>query len=141
MLIVEHFVAAPPSVVRNYFTDPALRARWLGVRSDLGDVGERFEMLSPNGMTAAGDVQEAAANRVVFTWGWEGHPGVPPGSTLVEIDLIPERDGTRIRLTHSGLAESEIGLHELGWEHYLSRLVEAASGGDPGPDRGVQQSG
>ncbi|TMJ36571.1 MAG: transcriptional regulator, partial [Alphaproteobacteria bacterium] len=43
-----------------------------------------------------------------------------------------------VRLTHSGLPDREACTsHEKGWTHYLGRLVVAAAGGDPGPDRGL----
>lgn len=41
-----------------------------------------------------------------------------------------------MRFTHSGLPdETERANHEKGWNHYLRRLVVAAAGGDPGPDK------
>jgi uncharacterized protein YndB with AHSA1/START domain len=72
--------------------------------------------------------------RVVFTWGWEGHPAVPPGSSTVEIDLAPDGEGTLLRLTHRRLPDEEIEQHAHGWDHFLPRLATAAPGGDPGPD-------
>jgi uncharacterized protein YndB with AHSA1/START domain len=72
-------------------------------------------------------------SRVVFTWGWENSP-IPPGSTTVEISLTPDGDGTIVRLRHTGLASEAVLQHDQGWNHYLSRLVIAAGGGDPGPD-------
>jgi uncharacterized protein YndB with AHSA1/START domain len=73
--------------------------------------------------------------RIVFTWGWEvdGSP-VPPGSSTVEIDLLPDPAGTRVRLTHRGLPPPEGLLHEEGWIHYVDRLAIVAAGGDPGRD-------
>ena len=43
--------------------------------------------------------------RVVFTWGWEGDEQLPPGSSTVTIELVPDGDATIVRLTHSGLPE------------------------------------
>ncbi len=60
---------------------------------------------------------------------------VPPGSSLVEIDLIEQPDGTLVRLTHSGLPNAEqCASHSEGWAHYLGRLAAVAAGRDPGPD-------
>ena len=60
---------------------------------------------------------------------------MPPGSSLVEIDLI-ERDGrTLLRLTHSGLPDAaHQESHGKGWAYYLDRLAMAAAGQNPGPD-------
>jgi uncharacterized protein YndB with AHSA1/START domain len=73
--------------------------------------------------------------RVVFTWGWENSDLlVPPGSSTVEIDLVPDGDGTLLRLVHRGLPPRTRAPHGEGWNHYLDRLVIRAEGGDPGPD-------
>ena len=77
--------------------------------------------------------------RLVYTWGWEkgesGPNSVPPGSSTIEIELVPEGDGTRLRFAHRDLPDAEASAsHAHGWDHYLGRLVVAARGGDPGAD-------
>jgi hypothetical protein len=63
---------------------------------------------------------------------------VPPGSSLIEIDLIERDGGTLLRMTHSGLpTEEQAAAHAKGWAHYLERLTVAAAGRDPGTDLGV----
>ena len=138
-ILVERHVQAPPTAVFEYLVDPQLLAKWFGQSCTLEGVpGGEFAMLSPNGMTASGDVVEVVNGRKLsFTWGWSGHPGVPPGSTLVEIELIPDGEGTLVRLTHSDLDLGEQTIHRTGWVHYLERLTTAATGGDPGPDPGA----
>jgi len=65
---------------------------------------------------------------------------VPPGSSLVEIDLIERDGGTLLRMTHSGLPnEAQCAGHNRGWAHYLGRLTIAACGGNPGIDHGPAQ--
>ncbi len=72
---------------------------------------------------------------VVFTWGWEGdRHGVPPGTSRVEVSLIPDGDGTIVRVTHRDLPPETRKPHGEGWQHYLARLATVAAGGDPGPD-------
>src|SRR5215203_1098970 len=67
--------------------------------------------------------------------GWDDSEVVPPGSSLVEIDLIEQPDGTLMRLTHTGLPNAEqCASHAEGWVHYFGRLAEVAAGRDPGPD-------
>jgi Activator of Hsp90 ATPase homolog 1-like protein len=42
--------------------------------------------------------------RIVFTWGWEiERSPLPPGSSVVEVELIPQGDATLVRLTHRDL--------------------------------------
>ena len=59
--------------------------------------------------------------RIVFTWGWEvpGNP-VAPGSSTVEIDLIPDGGETIVRLIQRGLPDEAFETHRQGWEHYQS---------------------
>ncbi|HVP18514.1 MAG TPA: SRPBCC domain-containing protein, partial [Spirochaetia bacterium] len=61
---------------------------------------------------------------------------VPAGSTIVEIDLIPQGEGTLLRLTHRNLPpDADVrSTHDYGWSHHFGRLKIAAEGGDPGPD-------
>ena len=66
-----------------------------------------------------------------YSEGWEGSEAVPPGSSLVEIDLIEQPDGTLLRLTRSGLPSAE---HGEGWSHYLGRLAELGARRNAGPD-------
>ena len=83
-----------------------------------------------------GEFVEIVPNRKVsFTWGWErGGPDVPAGSTRVDIELIPENGGTRVRLVHNHLPNAVREQHAFGWNHHFGRLKVAAEGGDPGPD-------
>jgi uncharacterized protein YndB with AHSA1/START domain len=135
---VERRVAAPPAVVYAYLTDSVRWARWQGVSATIEAVpGGTFFMTIANGQTAEGRFVELVPDRrVVFTWGWTGHPTVPPGSSTVEIELVPDGDGTVIALTHRGLPPDGRDLHVVGWNHYLPRLAAAAEGIDLGPDPG-----
>jgi uncharacterized protein YndB with AHSA1/START domain len=137
-LRVERRVAAPPSAVYAYFTDSVRWARWQGASTSIDAVpGGSILITMATGQTAEGRFVELVPNRrVVFTWGWTGHPTVPPGSSTVEIELVPDGDGTVIALTHRGLPPEDRALHEVGWAHYLPRLAVAAQGGDPGRDPG-----
>ncbi len=135
-LRVERRIAAHPSAVYSYLTDSVRWARWQGESAGIQAVpGGIFRMVMANGTTAEGRfVQLVPDARVVFTWGWQGSASVPPGSSIVEIELAPDGDGTLVRLTHRGLPAEERAIHAVGWEHYLPRLAAVAAGDDPGPD-------
>jgi uncharacterized protein YndB with AHSA1/START domain len=76
-----------------------------------------------------------SVHRLAYSFGWDGSEAVPPGSSLLEIDLIEEPDGTLLRLTHSGLPSAEqCANHADDWAHYIDRLAKVAGGHDPGPD-------
>ncbi|HSJ83741.1 MAG TPA: SRPBCC domain-containing protein [Acidimicrobiia bacterium] len=135
-IVIERLIAAPPSVVYSYLTSSEKWARWQGVDAIVEpESGGEFAVSMPNGTSARGEFVELEPDRrVVFTWGWADHPDVPPGSTTVEIDLIGEDGGTRLRLTHRGLPPDEVPIHTAGWEHYTIRLGDVAEGREPGPD-------
>lgn len=132
-------VAASPETLWEFFVDPEKATRWMGTSATLDPRpgGEyRVEVLSGN--VAAGEFVEVdRPRRLVWTWGWE--PGSPSsvevGSTRIEVELVPQGDGTLLRFAHTGFADAEsAGMHAEGWEHYLERLEIAARGDDPGRD-------
>lgn len=137
-LVVERWVAATPERVYRYLTDSERWVLWQGVEGSHDPrPGGLFRLSMANGMTARGQfVSLDPDRRVVFTWGWVDHPGLPPGSTTVEIELVPADDGTLIRLTHHDLPAAEHPAHLIGWQHYLPRLATVSLGDDPGPDSG-----
>jgi uncharacterized protein YndB with AHSA1/START domain len=89
--------------------------------------------------TARGTFREVIpVHRLAYSFGWEGGEEVPPGSSLIEIDLVDRDGGTLLRMTHSGLPnDAQRAAHARGWAYYLGRLAIAAAGGDPGPDHGA----
>jgi uncharacterized protein YndB with AHSA1/START domain len=136
-IVRERHVKAHPAQVYRYLTDSVRWAMWQGVDARIeARPGGMFLMRMADGSTARGEFVELVPDmRVVFTWGWIDHPGVPPGSSTVSVELIPLGDDTLVRLTHDGLPDDEVGIHTEGWDRYLPRLAYAAEGYEPGPDR------
>jgi uncharacterized protein YndB with AHSA1/START domain len=131
-------IDAPPTRVFACLTDPAFLAAWLAPVVDADPVaGGALTWTHVNGDRVLGAYVEVVPDRrVVFTFGWErADVGVPPGSTVVEIDLRPHRAGTELRLVHRGLAGPMADAHAGGWANYLARLAAVAAGRDPGVDR------
>ncbi|HEX9342386.1 MAG TPA: SRPBCC family protein, partial [Actinomycetota bacterium] len=106
VVTVERYVKAPPETVFTFFADPSRWLQWQGVHAQIEPrPGGRFRMdVMGDGYASGRFVEVTPPRRVVFTWGYEA-PGspVPPGSSTVEIDLLPDGDGTLVRLTHRGL--------------------------------------
>ena len=134
-------VAAPPATVFAFLTDPQKILSWMGAEADTdahpGGLYLVKDIAGRPGRTARGEFREVVpVHRLAYSFGWDGSAVVPPGSSLVEIDLLDEQpEGTLLRLTHTGLPNAEqCAGHAEGWAHYLDRLVEVAAGRDPGPD-------
>jgi uncharacterized protein YndB with AHSA1/START domain len=130
---VEHTlrIAARPETVWRYWTDPVRMVEWWGAAADLDprpgggyvvDMGER-------GLVMRGEYVELVPHeRIVFSFGWdptEGSPPVAPGSTLVEVTLTADGDGTVLVLRHSGLPAAALDEHRGGWSHFLPLLAAA----------------
>ena len=138
----ETHIAAPPATVFAFLTDPEKILSWMGTEAKteahagglylVKGIGER-------GNVARGAFREVVpVHRLAYSFGWEGRDEVPPGSSLIEVDLIDRDGGTFLRMTQSGLPnEAQCASHARGWAHYLARLAIAAPGGNPGIDRGV----
>jgi predicted dithiol-disulfide oxidoreductase (DUF899 family)/uncharacterized protein YndB with AHSA1/START domain len=144
-IVRELYIDARPETVFAFFTEPDRLTRWL---CDEATVDPR-----PGGIyhqTHPGDadlrngpylmrgefVEVSPPRRVVFTWGFENPDvAVAPGESIVEVTLEPDGEGTRLRLVHRDLPESERASHEDGWQELLDRLAIAASGGDPLHDK------
>jgi uncharacterized protein YndB with AHSA1/START domain len=135
----ETHIAAPPATVFAFLTDPEKIVRWMGT--------DAATEVHPGGLYLVKGVGEGRArgvfrevvpvHRLTYSFGWEGNEAVPPGSSLVEIDLIDQDGGTLLRMTHTGLPDAtQCASHKRGWAHYLGRLAVAAAGRDPGPDPG-----
>jgi uncharacterized protein YndB with AHSA1/START domain len=140
-VVVERYIAASPATVFSFFASPERWLRWQGTEAVVDPrPGGVFRMNVRGDGFASGHFTEVVpGRRLVFTWGWEApEQGVPPGSTTVEIDLLPDGDGTILRLAHRNLPGPAVERHRWGWGHYTARLAVAAAGGDPGPDPALE---
>jgi uncharacterized protein YndB with AHSA1/START domain len=132
-------IAARPETLWEFLVDPEKAARWMGQEVALEPrPGGVYRVNVIPGSVALGEFVEVdPPRRIVWTWGWEpgGLATLAPGSTTIEVELVPDGEGTTLRFTHRGLpSEDTRRRHAHGWDHYLERLVIAARGGDPGPD-------
>jgi uncharacterized protein YndB with AHSA1/START domain len=132
---LERRIEAPPDAVFRYLTESESWSRWQGQSAELEPVpGGRVVIRMAEGQVVEGSyVEIQPGRRVVITWGWVGHPRMPPGTTTVEFDLIADGSGTIVRLTHRGLPAEDLPIHRQGWDVFVPRLAVVSSGGDPGP--------
>ncbi len=139
-VVRETHVPAPPATVFAFLTDPEKILSWIGSEATTEPHSGGLYLVKRVGghNTARGSFREVVpVHRLAYSFGWDEDEAMPPGSTLVEIDLIERDGGTLLRLTHSGLPdEAHHESHGRGWTHYLGRLALAATGGNPGADHG-----
>jgi uncharacterized protein YndB with AHSA1/START domain len=137
IVLRETQIAAPPATVFAFLTDPQRIVNWMGTHAETElHPGGLYLLRGINGRAARGAFREVVpVHRLAYSFGWDGSEEVPPGSGLIEIDLIDRDGGTLLRMTHSGLPnQAQCDSHAKGWAHYLGRLTLAAAGRDPGPD-------
>src|SRR5580658_1255682 len=140
----EQHLAAPPAAVFALLTDPEKILRWMGTEGQIEPRPGGLYLINVTGARfARGSFREVVpVHRLAYSFGWDGDEVVPPGSSLIEIDLVDRDGGTLLRMTHSGLPNAaECAGHDKGWAHYLGRLTLAAAGRDPGADRGPGSHG
>jgi len=134
----ETHISAPRAAVLALLTDPEKILRWMGTEAQLEAQPGGLYLVNVTGARfARGSFREVVpVHRLSYSFGWDGSEEVPPGSSLVEIDLMEQPpDGTLLRLTHTGLPNAgQCASHAEGWAHYLGRLAEVAAGRNPGPD-------
>lgn len=126
------FVAAPPAKVFRALIDPAMLDKWMGmggsasvepVKGGRYDLGWSYEI---EGRAVAGGptrILDLVENRLLVTdWtDWRGDPAVP--QQTITWELVPDGDGTRVTLTHSGfLRTADISDYALGWGGFLDQL-------------------
>jgi uncharacterized protein YndB with AHSA1/START domain len=131
-------IQASPETVFSFFTEPDKLLKWMGTEAELDPRpgGIYRHQVRPDSLMIGEFVDLRPPRFLSFTWGWAGPDSpVPPGSSLVEVTLDSDGDGTVLTLRHSGLPSPEsVNLHDGGWQHFLERLSITAAGGDPGPD-------
>lgn len=131
----EVFLRARPERVWQYLVDPELLAGWLMRNDFTAEPGARFRFRSSpregwDGVVECRVIELVEPKRLVYSWQTDD----VPTETVVEIELIPEGEGTRLRLAHRGFDREEDRMrHEGGWDDHLDVLTrqidEEAQGG------------
>lgn len=125
-------IRARPETVWRYWTDPERMSDWWGAAAELDPrPGGTCLVEMEGGAVMRGEYLELVPHeRIVLSFGWEpaqGAPDVPPGSTRVEITLVPDAGDTVLTLRHTGLPTARTDEHRAGWGHFLPLLARAAA--------------
>jgi len=141
-IVGEVEIAAPPEQVFRALTDPAQLIRWWGDDICKTSVWEmdarrggkwRFEASDPSGkivvngvsaFTAYGESTKFDTPRLLaYTWlgNWHDHPERP---STARWELSATKTGTRVKVTHSGLADQPVARKDYagGWPGLLELL-------------------
>lgn len=116
-------IRAPREIVFAYFTDSDRFARWWGGGSTIdGRVGGEVKIAYPNRVIARGTITVfEPGRRIAFTYGYENaHPELPPGTSLVTIELADDGEGTRLSMRHDLPAAKVRDQHVPGWRYHLA---------------------
>jgi uncharacterized protein YndB with AHSA1/START domain len=135
----ETHIPAPRPTVFAFLLDPDKLIRWIGRGAEMDPHPGGIYLLKDvaGAHTARGAFKEVVpVHRLAYSFGWDDRAAVPPGSSLVEVDLEERDGGTLLRFTHSGLPteEERVG-HAKGWAHYVDRLAKVLSGEAVEPDK------
>ncbi|MGH2530076.1 MAG: SRPBCC family protein, partial [Actinomycetota bacterium] len=88
-------IEARPDTVFAFLTDPDKMTRWKGDSAQLdARPGGVYRLQIGQAVVVGEFVELDPPRRVVFTWGWEGNDDVPPGSSTVEVTLMPDGEAT-----------------------------------------------
>ena len=142
-VVLRRVFRAPPTLVFEAFTKPAMLREWWGHEETATPVAEvdlriggayRFEMEGMEGgpFTLAGEFRIIERPRkLAYTWNWvEGGPF--KGETLVTLEFRDHADGTELVLTHEGFDDPNIrDQHDQGWSSAFNSLDHYLEKGDP----------
>src|SRR5258708_12012877 len=111
----EKSVLVPLSADETFalITEPDRLRRWqtITARVDLRAGGDYRWTIIP-GHSARGTFTEVEpGRRVVFTWGWEGDPDLPPGASTVTITLEPSAAGPIVPRVPAGRPDQQPPTH------------------------------
>jgi uncharacterized protein YndB with AHSA1/START domain len=89
----ETHIPAPPAAVFALLTDPDKILRWMGTDAQLDPQPDGIYLVNVTGARfARGSFREVVpVHRLAYSFGWDDSEVVPPGSSLVEIDLRNRR--------------------------------------------------
>ncbi len=131
----EQHIAAPPAAVFALLTDPEKILRWMGTEAQVEPRPGGLYLVNVTGARCArGSFREVVpVHRLAYSFGWDGSEVVPPGSSLIEIDLIEQPDGTLAAHDPHRSAQQRAVRQPCGWLGALPR--PAGRGCEPGATR------
>jgi uncharacterized protein YndB with AHSA1/START domain len=125
----EHYSPHPPEAVWKALTDPELHARWWAAGDVRPVVGHRFDLDMGKWGHQPCEVLSVEPERLFRYRFATGNL-----DTIITWQLVPEGQGTRLKLTHEGfdlespLSRQAFDGMKAGWPKLFPRLEAAISG-------------
>ncbi|HEV2478659.1 MAG TPA: SRPBCC domain-containing protein [Puia sp.] len=116
--------------VWEYLTRPELLALWLAKMDFEPVVGHRFHVHGKDGCLIECEVLEVRPfSRLAYSWRTASVVDRKSFDSMVVWTLVPDADGTELRLVHNGFAQAEDHAgHHTGWALCVGRVVEMLKG-------------
>ena len=115
---VRLMVSQPVGAVWRRLVSPEGAALWLGEGAVLGDKGQSYHCTDGTG----GVVRSFhPLEQLRVTW----YSDSDSESSLIEVDVTPEGDRTRLRLWHEGVPPAARPALQDRWQHRLEALAHA----------------
>jgi uncharacterized protein YndB with AHSA1/START domain len=128
-------IDATPERVFDYLVTDAGMTSWMGQWASLDPVvGGRFAVDIAGHPVRGVFLEVDPPRRVTVSWGFAGHPDLPPGASTVSFELAPTEAGTHVEVIHTDVPEADVPGHQAGWSHFVPRLARAATGEQLPPD-------
>ncbi len=128
-ITIERHFALPAGTLWQAITDPDQMRQWYmpQLQSFKAEVGFKTQFtVSHNGKNFAHlwEVTEVTpGRRITYSWAYAGYPGI----SHVSFELFPEKNGTRLKLVHSGLETFQPDLHpDLAFRNFLAGWTSLA---------------
>ncbi|MBV8046701.1 MAG: SRPBCC domain-containing protein [Paludibacterium sp.] len=136
-LVFERLMPHPPEKIWRALTQSWLMKEWLMENDFVAEVGHRFTVRAAplpgwSGVTHCEVVTVDAPRRLAYRWG-DGTESVNHLVTLVTWTLVPQNDGTLVRMEQSGFGPDDGHSYErMGgrWPDMLARLEHVTGGAE-----------
>jgi len=105
-------------------TDPQRLARWVARVDGDRRLGGEFRARFTSGWEGAGRVDVCEPPRRLLVTMWAGQDD----QTVIEVELVPDGDQTRLVLEERGLPLNEAAAHGAGWQAHVEDLAAHLAG-------------
>ena len=134
-VVIERWFSAPVELMWKLWTDPAHVVRWFGPEGvscpecevDLRVGGAwSVTMMDPDCASHRAEcayLELDPPRLLICSWRWVYEDG-PGATSRLSVELTPEGDGCRLRLSHTELPEEYADKHEGGWLGSLECLSQ-----------------